>query len=197
MGSKKPENEGVFLLNTHELPRRAGEMKEYQLDIPAPFRVGVPLIAVPEGDLIELDIRCESVAEGILVTAEIYTVALGECIRCLDPVEMVVDRTIQELYRYEPTDERGRKSRARDMDQDDLDEDELLFVDGEQVNLEVPVLDAIILSLPINPLCDEDCLGLCSTCGEKWEELPAEHSHEVVDPRWKGLDGLDLGSGAN
>lgn len=194
MASKKPANEGVFLLNTHELPRRAGEMKEYELDIEAPFRVGVPLIAVPEGDVIELDVRCESVTEGILVTADIYAVAEGECIRCLDPVEQVIDRKIQELYRYEPTDEKGKKSRKKDEDLDDLDEDEALFVEGEQVNLEVPVLDAIILSLPVNPLCDEDCLGLCPDCGEKWESLPEDHAHDVVDARWAGLSELDLGS---
>jgi uncharacterized protein len=203
MATKKAAYEGAFLLNTHELPRRAGEMKEYQLDIDAPFRVGVPLIAVPEGDLIELDVRCESVTEGILVTADIYAVAIGECIRCLDPVEQVVDRKIQELYRYEPTDDRGKKSRKKDEEIDDLDEDEVLYVEGEQVNLEVPVLDAIILSLPVNPLCDEECLGLCPDCGEKWESLPEDHSHGVVDPRWAGLSGLalekdaDLGSEAN
>jgi uncharacterized protein len=158
---------------------------------------------VPEGDLIELDVRCESVTEGILVTADIYAVAIGECIRCLDPVEQVVDRKIQELYRYEPTDDRGKKSRKKDEEIDDLDEDEVLYVEGEQVNLEVPVLDAIILSLPVNPLCDEECLGLCPDCGEKWESLPEDHSHGVVDPRWAGLSGLalekdaDLGSEAN
>ena len=194
MVAKKPAHEGAFLLNTHELPRRAGEMKEYQLDIDAPFRIGVPLIAVPEGDLIEIDARCESVTEGILVTADIFAVAIGECIRCLDPIEMEVDRTIQELYRYEATDDKGRKSRKGDDDGDDLDEDEALFVEGEQVNLEVPILDAIILSLPVNPLCDEECLGLCPSCGEKWESLPDDHGHEVVDARWAGLSGLDLGS---
>jgi uncharacterized protein len=197
MASKKPANVGAFLLNTHELPRRAGEMKEYELDIPAPFRVGVPLIAVPEGDLIEVDARCESVTEGILVTADIYTVAIGECIRCLDPVEMVIDRSIQELYRYEATDDKGRKSRTKEEDSDDLDEDEVLFVEGEQINLEVPILDAIILSLPVNPLCDVDCMGLCPDCGEKWESLPEDHSHGVVDARWAGLSGLDLGSSEN
>jgi uncharacterized protein len=194
MAYKKPANEGAFLLNTHELPRRAGEMKEYALDVDAPYRVGVPLIAVPEGDLIEIDARCESVTEGILVTADIYAVAHGECIRCLDPVEMVIDRKIQELYRYEPTDDKGKKSRKKDEEIDDLDEDEVLYVEGEQVNLEVPILDAIILSLPVNPLCDEECLGLCPDCGEKWEKLPEDHGHDVVDARWAGLSGLDLGS---
>lgn len=194
MASKKPANEGAFLLNTHELPRRAGEMKEYELDIAAPFRVGVPLIGVPEGDIIEIDARCESVTEGILVTAEIYAVAIGECIRCLDPVELPVDRTIQELYRYEPTDDKGKKNHKKAEEEDDLDEDEALFVEGEQVNLEIPILDAVILSLPVNPLCDEECMGLCPDCGEKWESLPEDHAHDVVDARWAGLGALDLGS---
>jgi len=201
MSSKKPANDGAFLLNTHELPRRAGELKEYELDIEAPFRVGVPLIAVPEGEIIELDVRCESVTEGILVTADIYAVAEGECIRCLDPVEQTIDRKIQEHYRYEPTDDRGRKSRKKEEELIDLDEEEVLFVEGEQVNLEAPVLDAIILSLPVNPLCDEECLGLCPDCGEKWESLPEDHQHDVIDARWASLKeltgdiGLDLGSG--
>ncbi len=189
--------ESSFALNTHDLPRRAGEMKEYQLDIPAPFRVGVPLIAVPEGDLIELDVRCESVTEGVLVTAELYTHAHGECIRCLDPVEIVIDRTIRELYRYEPTDDKGKKSRKKAEEDDDLDEDDILYMEGEVANLEVPILDAIILSLPVNPLCDEECLGLCPRCGEKWELLPEDHAHDEVDARWAGLAGLDLGSEAN
>ena len=190
MTSKKRAS--VFLLNTHEVPRRAGEMKEYQLDIPAPFRIGVPLIGVPEGDLIEIDIRCESVTEGILITAELYTVAIGECIRCLDPVEEIIDRTIQELYRYEAIDDRGRK-RAPDSDVD-LDEEENLYIVGEVADLELPILDAIVLSLPVNPLCDAECLGLCPDCGEKWERLPEDHAHEVTDARWAGLSGLDLGS---
>ena len=90
-------NTEPFLLNTYELARRAGEMKEYQLDIAAHTRIGVPLIAVPEGDVIEVDARLESVTEGILFSAQIYAVALGVCIRCLDPVEIVIDRKIQEL----------------------------------------------------------------------------------------------------
>jgi uncharacterized protein len=83
-----------FLLNTHELPRRAGEYKEYELDIETNARIGVPLIAVPEGDVIEVDVRLESVTEGVLLSADIYAVAIGECIRCLDPVEQVVERAL-------------------------------------------------------------------------------------------------------
>ena len=78
---KSPE---VYKLNTYELPRRAGEMKEYELDIEIPEKVGVELIAVPAGDVIEVDARCESVTEGILLSAQIFATAKGECGRCLD-----------------------------------------------------------------------------------------------------------------
>jgi uncharacterized protein len=182
-----------FILNTHDLPRRAGEMKEYQLDIPAHVRIGVPLIAVPEGDLVELDVRLESVTEGVLASADIYAIAHGECIRCLDPVEVVIDRKIQELYRYEPTNEKGRKKRRDDEDVD-LEGEEELQMEGDLMDLEIPVIDAIILTLPVNPLCSEECLGLCPDCGEKWENLPEGHAHEVIDARWSGLDGLDFGN---
>lgn len=182
-----------FILNTHDLPRRAGEMKEYQLDIPAHARIGIPLIAVSEGDLVELDIRLESVAQGVLASAEIYAVAHGECIRCLDPVEVVIDRKIQELYRYEPTNEKGRKKRREDEDVD-LEGEEELQMEGDLMDLEIPIIDAIILTLPVNPLCSDECLGLCPDCGEKWEKLPEGHAHEVIDARWSGLDGLDFGN---
>ena len=177
------------ILNTHDLPRRAGEMKEYELDIEAPVRIGVPLIGIPEGDIIEADVRLESVTEGVLLSAEIYAVALGECIRCLDPVEQVIDRKIQELYRYEPTNEKGRKKRREDEDVD-LDAEDELQMEGDQMNLEMPIIDAIILALSVNPLCDEECMGLCPDCGEKWESLPDDHRHEVVDARWSGLASL-------
>ncbi len=182
-----------FILNTYELPRRAGELKEYELDIEAPTRIGVPLIAVPEGDVIEADVRLESVTEGVLLSAEIYAVAIGECIRCLESVEVVIDRKIQELYRYEPTNEKGRKKR-RDDEDIDLDIDDELQMEGDLMNLEIPIIDAIILTLPVNPLCSEECLGLCPDCGEKWASLPEDHAHEVIDARWSGLENLDFGN---
>ena len=187
----------VFQFNTHELPRRAGEMKEYQLDLEILEAVGVPLVAVPAGDVIEVDMRLESVAEGILLSADIYAIAKGECIRCLDPVEITVERKIQELYRYEPTNDKGGRrkkhsSRTDTSDEIDLDAVDELWLDGNEMNLEIPIRDAVVLDLPVNPLCSEGCLGLCPDCGEKWEKLPEGHAHEVIDARWAGLAGLDF-----
>jgi len=53
--------------------------------------------------------------------------------------------------------------------------------------LELPIRDAVILNLPINPLCEPDCPGLCAGCGEKKSQLPSDHSHPESDSRWDKL----------
>lgn len=184
-------NSKVFLFNAHDLPRRAGEMREYTLDIPAPERIGIDVIAVQAGEEIHLDMRLESVTQGILVSGQLATIADGECMRCLEPVELDIQRRIQELYRYAPEKAHTKAERKRAAaEEDDLDLDEEYLMDGEVIDLEGPIRDAIVLSLPINPLCSQDCPGLCPTCGVKWTLLPLEHSHEVIDARWSGLAGL-------
>jgi uncharacterized protein len=183
--SKLPE---VYKLNTYELPRRAGEMKEYELDIEVPEKVGTELIAVPVGGVIEVDARLEAVTEGVLLSAEIYAVAKGECGRCLDPVEVIIEKRVQELYLYEKKVE--RKKRAVVVDDFEIDDE--LLMDGDIMDLETPIRDAIVLSLPGNPLCSDDCQGLCHECGGKWAELPQDHAHEVIDPRWAGLAALNI-----
>ena len=186
--SRLPE---VYKLNTHELARRAGEMKEYELDIVLYEKVGVDLISVPVGEVIEVDARLESVTEGILLTADIFATAKGECTRCLDPVAIDIERKIQELYYYAQKIEKSKKKRSEDDDLD-LDIEEDFMMEGDIMDLESPIRDAIVLALPINPLCSDDCQGLCPECGGKWAELAADHAHDVVDARWAGLKGLDL-----
>lgn len=183
--SKFPE---VYKLNTYELPRRAGEMKEYELDIEVPEKVGVELIGVPVGGVIEVDARLESVTEGVLLSAEIFAVAKGECGRCLNPIEINIEKKLQELYLYEKKID--RKKSAAIVDGFEI-EDELLM-DGDFMDLEGPIRDAIVLSLPNNPLCSDDCQGLCHECGEKWADLPQDHAHEVIDARWSGLAALNI-----
>lgn len=184
----------LFIFNTHDLPRRAGEMRKYILDVPSPERIGIDVIAVPEDQGIHIGMRLTSVSEGVLVDAQVSTIAEGECIRCLDPVEVPIARNFQELYRYAPEKAHTKAERKAAEVQDDLDVE--FTMDGELINLEDPVRDAIVLALPINPLCAEDCLGLCPRCGVKWNLLEPDHRHDVKDPRWADLTDLfdpDLG----
>ena len=168
----------AFRFNTHELPRRAGEMKQYHITIELDEPIGIDVIKVPKGPL-QLDLKLEAVAEGILVSGDFQVIAKGEWIRCLDPIELEIDKSFQELYSYKANP--------------DLDEEEAsdqLLMDGDYIDLEAPIRDGIVLSMPINPVCDEECEGLCPECGLKWRELPASHAHEQIDARWSGLQGL-------
>jgi uncharacterized protein len=181
----------VFLFNSYELPRRAGEMRQYSLDLVIPERIGIDVIAVLAGEEIHLEMRLESVTQGVLVSAELSAIADGECMRCLDPIELQIDRRIQELYRYAPEKPHTKAERKRARQEgDDLNEDDVLMMDADFINLEGPIRDAIVLDLPVNPLCSPDCPGLCPGCGIKFSLLESTHSHEVIDPRWAGLSGL-------
>jgi uncharacterized protein len=170
-------------------------MKEYSIDFDLTEAFGVELISVPPGEVIEVDLRLESVTEGVLATADVFATAMGECIRCLDPIAIDIDRSFQELYRYEVHHEKGskgsKKRRPSEDVIDDLDVDDELLMQGDYIDLETPLRDAIVLALPVNPLCSEDCLGLCQQCGEKWADLPEGHAHEQIDPRWAALGSLE------
>ncbi|MEH1130180.1 YceD family protein [Micromonospora sp. CPCC 206061] len=168
-----------LVLDTRELPRRPGSMRTVNRVAPAPRDLGLELIGVPEGADLTLDLRTESVSEGVLVSGTVSGAVTGECGRCLRPIDDSVTVTIQELYAYEhsTTDETAG-------------EDEVGRLQGDLVDLEPVLRDAVVLALPTNPLCRADCPGLCPECGAPWDELPADHSHQQVDPRWAALSQL-------
>ncbi len=163
-----------WVVSIHELTRRPGEMTEFRRELPAPAGVGIELIRVPEGSPIDVDLRLESVSEGVLVTGTVAAELLGECARCLGEVTDRGEFDVQELYFYP-----GR----------DADEDALFIVD-ELVDLEQPMRDAIVLDLPFTPLCREDCLGLCPVCGFVLNDDPSHRHEEPIDPRWEALKDL-------
>jgi uncharacterized protein len=70
------------------------------------------------------------------------------------------------------------------------EEDEVAQLQGDFLDLAPTVRDAVVLALPLNPLCQEDCQGLCATCGERLDDLPPDHTHDTTDARWGALAGL-------
>jgi uncharacterized protein len=119
--------------------------------------------------------------EGVLVTGTASTTMTGECARCLDPVsdELVVD--LQELFSY--SDDRLRSKAASGAGVDD--EDPKMVED--LLDLEPTLRDAVVLEIPLTPLCNDDCSGLCVGCGARLDDVEPDHSHEQVDPRWAAL----------
>jgi len=172
-----------FLFSCHDLPRRAGEMREHELTFDEHEPIGVPLLSIPSDGPIYLDLRVEAVEQGVLATGAVSGTAIGECTRCLTPVSFEIDENFVELFHYQ-VDYR-HKSKSKEIDVQD--EDELMEMDGDLIDLDAPIRDALILNLPVNPLCSEDCEGLCQGCGLRWAELPEDHAHEASDIRWAGL----------
>jgi uncharacterized protein len=165
-----------LVLDVRELGRRAGSMRPVQRTVPAPAGLGVELASVPEGADLALDLRMEAVVEGVLVSGTVGAPIAGECGRCLDPVSTAVTADVQELFAYPDSATDGT-----------TDDDEVSRLDGDFLDLEPAVRDAIVLALPLSPLCREDCAGLCPDCGARRDDLPADHTHETLDPRWAAL----------
>jgi uncharacterized protein len=170
-----------LVLDTRELGRRPGSQRQVTLTVPAPADLGIEVLDVPEGAPVELDLRLEAVMEGVLVTGTAAAVVEGECARCLEPIRDPLEVTFQELFVYD--DIRGHGDEEDDDDQTSQLQDDLL-------DLEPVLRDAVVLALPFQPLCRDDCPGLCPECGARLADDP-DHAHEAaIDPRWSALSAL-------
>ncbi|MGW6058019.1 YceD family protein [Streptomyces sp. NPDC055189] len=184
------DHRNPLVFDTHELGRRPGALQRLTRSVEAPGSPGVfgieGVIGVPAGAPVELEIRLESVMEGVLVTGTARATAEGECVRCLEPLKLEVDADFQEMFSYPDADDRGRTAEPADDAEDD--EDRLYLEDG-LFDLETVLRDAVVLALPMQPVCRDDCPGLCSQCGARLADDP-EHHHDVADIRWAALQGL-------
>ncbi|MGO4749555.1 DUF177 domain-containing protein [Streptomyces sp. 2MCAF27] len=173
------------MFDTRELGRRPGALKRLSRSVPAPKDLGIEVIGVREGVTVELDLRLESVMEGVLVTGTARAPLTGECVRCLEPLERELEADFQEMYSYPDADDRSRHADTGD----DAEEEDTLFLEGDLFDLEPVLRDAVVLALPLQPVCREDCPGLCAECGARLEGDP-DHHHDAVDIRWAALQGL-------
>lgn len=170
-----------LVLDTRELGRRPGAQREVELSVPAPAELGIEVLRVAEGSPVELDLRLEAVMEGVLVTGSARADLVGECARCLTPLDDAIDVRLTELFVYDDL--------QHDQADEDLD-DETSRLEGDLLDLEPLLRDAVVLALPFQPLCSDDCPGLCIECGARLADDP-DHAHEAaIDPRWAGLAAL-------
>jgi uncharacterized protein len=161
-----------LVLDTHDLTRRAGELRTVQTTVAAPSELGIEVIRVPEGSPVELDLRLEAVVEGVLVTGTAVAQLEGECVRCLTDISDEVEVDVQELFTYPGID---------------ASDEETSHLDGELIDLEPVLRDAIVLELPFQPVCRPDCRGLCPECGLDLNTVAEHDHHDAVDPRWSKL----------
>jgi uncharacterized protein len=166
-------------VNIARLRRHAGAAFSLQDTVITPSRIGLELIAIERGAPLDLDLRVESVTEGVLVTGTVAGPTTGECARCLATIAGRVEVTLTELFAYPDS--------ATDAT---TDEDEVGRVVDDTVDLEQSIIDAVGLELPFSPLCRADCPGLCPECGVPLATAEAGHHHDQIDPRWAKLTGM-------
>lgn len=147
---------------------------------PAPADLGAGMVHVPPGSELELAVELQEVADGVLVTANVTAPLAGECARCLEEFTSVVQIRFQELFT---------------ADDDGSDDDEYRL-DGDLLDLEPALRDAVVLELPLSPLCAADCPGLCSTCGTKLADAEPGHGHADDGGVWAVLRNFVPGGAA-
>jgi uncharacterized protein len=140
-----------------------GEMRTEERTAAAPADLGAGMIGIPKGADLQLQVRLEGVSEGTLVTATVTAPLAGECARCLEEFTSSIQVRLQELYTYD--------GNAEDDDSDGYQ------MHGDLLDLEPALRDALVLELPLSPLCSQDCPGLCAECGTRLAEAGEEHSH--------------------
>lgn len=163
-----------YALRVRDLAHRPGEMREHSLDIEVPDAMGAGLIAVRQGAELRIDVKLEGLHEGVLVSGHASADAAGECSRCLIDISEPIEVDFAELFAY------------------DASEDFDFFVRDDHVDTEQVVRDAVVLSLPFQPVCRPDCPGLDPVTGERLADLGEQPARQVLDPRWAALSAIEL-----
>jgi uncharacterized protein len=160
-------------MNVADLLHRPGSSRAVHLEVPV-TGLAHSSARVEDGDPLALDLRLESLAEGILASGQVRGRWSGACSRCLIPVRQEFEVGLRELFEHDPV------------------EDETYPLDHEEIDLEQPVRDTVLLELPLVPLCDPGCLGLCPTCGGDLNEIACSCPTAPVDPRWESLRQIEF-----
>jgi uncharacterized protein len=121
--------------------------------------------------------RLMRTSDGILVTTAHATSVKLECARCLEDVKARIDGTLEEEFLPSYDIHTGLPLAVSDEDdQPRIDEHHL-------IDLDEVLRQNILTSLPLQPLCEAACPGLCPTCGERLEPgHPAHTEGRAIDP---------------
>ena len=200
---------GALVFDMRLLGRQAGSALTQTRTVPAPDDLRLELIGVPVGADVALEVRFEAVSEGVLATGTATAPLAGECARCLAPLTSSVTASFTELYLYADgrhdrhekhdkhenhgkNDRHDKHDRYDRHDEYEEQDDDERYLDGDLLDLEPAFRDAVVLALPMSPLCREDCPGLCAECGVPLADAGPGHRHEdAADPRWAALRQLN------
>ncbi|MFH0410848.1 YceD family protein [Corynebacterium sp. L4756] len=155
---------------------RANTFEQREQTGPAPERIGLEMIAVPQGSEISVAADLTPLGEGIMVDARIEGTLEGECARCLKPLQRPFDLKVNQVFAASDDFITG--------DEGDQDED-IPSVIGEEIDLLQTVIDEAGMVLPFAPVCEDGC---DIDTPEGVDVGVSGEEEDRVDPRWSGLE---------
>jgi uncharacterized protein len=169
----KPDTRSPFVASVADLLRTPGHRRE--LDLRGPIgELSSAGTVVDAGTEVDVRVGLEAIPEGVVADGEISVPWHAACRRCLRDVDGEVDVEFRELFERKPK------------------EGETYPLGREEIDLAPLIREALLLALPLAPLCEAGCQGMCPTCGADLNEGPCGCAPAGRDPRWAALDDLHL-----
>ena len=133
---------------------------------------------------ISWDVEISNTGDGLYMSGKARAAAVTACARCLEDVHVDFDSDIEEYFLFG----------ERVGDAEDDDDDCPVLGEDRMIDMEPIAIAALVLDMPLLPLCSDDCLGLCSHCGANLNEGPCECDADDVDETnpFAVLKNLDL-----
>lgn len=128
-----------------------------------------------------------NLTKGIVETAvkgEITAEIAAECTRCLQSVEQKLLIPFKSSF---VTAENYTAAKEAELQENDLD---ITIFEGDKIDLTEFVREQLLLNLPEQIFCKEDCRGLCEKCGANRNLLDCKCIEKETDPRWSALKNL-------
>jgi uncharacterized protein len=161
-------------LDVADLLHRPGARREVRFVTRALDGLTAGTTALDSGEPLVADMVVERVPDGVVVRGDVSGRWRAPCARCLTDVGGDLRCELSELFEPEPL------------------EGETYLLDGDEIDLDPPLRDAVLLELPVAPHCRADCRGLCSVCGADRNTTDCDCDPEPPDPRWDALRELRL-----
>jgi uncharacterized protein len=109
------------------------------------------------------------------------------CSRCVEPYPFAHTSSFHVRFRPRPEAPGEGEEEVEITNAEELDVE---FYGEREIPLRDLALEQVQLSIPMKPLCDDDCLGLCAVCGANRARERCLCQTTAVDERWEALQGL-------
>ncbi len=146
-----------------------GVIQELELSFPLGFEAAITL---------------ERANDALIVGGRVMSVVRRACSRCTELFDKNLDIAFRNVFTHDAAAGKDLELKREDL--------ELNFFRGDMFDIGQVITEQVSLNLPVKPLCQDDCLGLCVKCGKNLNEGICGCKDEAIDIRFEKLKNLHL-----